>query len=86
MLQVRFKRRREDEDQALAMVLICKKCHRRKYDELVDPLLLQLAQRTLALYKIIASNIITSSGIVVARLPIRRWKAGTKSDTWMYLL
>ena len=80
MLSVRFKWCREAEDRALAMVSFWKACNCRKYDELVDPLLSQLAQRTPALYKIIASKEITSS-LILAQLPIRRWKAGTETDT-----
>ena len=50
------------------MVSFWKACNCRNYDELVDPLLSQLAQRTHALYKIIASKEITSSTILIAAL------------------
>ena len=83
---MQFKRYREVEDQALAMVSIWKACNRLKYDELVDPLLSQLAQSTHALYKIIPSKEVPSSVILVARRPIRRWKAGTEFNTEMRLL
>ena len=66
MLQLRFKRCRGAEEQALVMVSMWKVCDRRKYDELVDELLAKLAQRMHTLYKIIAWKEITSSIIVLS--------------------
>ena len=81
MLQLRFKLCREAVDQALAMASIWKVCDCQKYIELVDTLLAQIAQRTHALYKIIASKELTSSIIVVAQASVRHWKAGTATET-----